>query len=599
MKLTYISTLILVQGVVSDFATAGWPAPIDLSSNKSLVARAFVNITDTLQQYIQNDGKTTTSPPLLRGINNLTFSAGVFSVHDAAASETLQFHYTAPEIATAGNGTSSVDADSIYRIASVTKVLTVLSGLTRLSPKDWDRSLASIFPVLTAYQHNHTVDGFAVDWDAVTLRNLAAQISGVPRDGLPSGNELLILEALGQADPAAMGLPPSSSTDILENPPCLQELMSSGATLCTETPYLESISNRPPTFEAWAAPAYANNGFALLGMALAKLTNTSYPDLVQSSVFSPLLMNSSNINTPPKDVWNRSVIAYPQDPAAFFDIDAGILASSGAASSTLNDMARLGKGILRSQLLPSSETRRWLKPVSFTGRLQYAVGAPWEIHRFTLPNNKVIDMYSKFGDSGAYSSFFVLLPDYGLGFTLLAASSELNLRADILAAITDILTFQLLPAIEMQSAREAASNYAGTYCLGNSSLTLTVNQTALGLEGPGLVITNWTSNGTDVLASLLATYSGLLPFRLVPSVPDPTGKHQSFRMITANDEPSAQLPIGNRLFSGVGFLVADWILVDSLTYGGIGTTLFQFDVGGGHKAKSVTVSAFRETLPKQ
>ncbi|EPE05327.1 beta-lactamase family protein [Ophiostoma piceae UAMH 11346] len=598
MKPFSLVLLLLTRGVVSDFATAGWPAPADLSSNSSLVSKAFLNVTDTLEQYIEDDGKTTALPPLLSGIKNLTFSVGVFSVHDTEAAKSLQFHYTAPEIAGAGNGTTSVDADSIYRIASVTKVLTVLSGLIHLSPQQWDRPLASIFPVLTAYQHNYTVNGLSVDWEAVTLRSLAAQISGVPRDGLPSGNELLILEALGQVDPATMGLPPSSPTDILENPPCI-ELLATGASACPETPYLESVSNRPPVFSSWGAPAYANNGFVILGMALAKLTNTSYADLVKLSVFGPLAMNSSNINTPPKNAWNRSVIAYPQEPTAYFDIEAGVLAGSGAASSTLNDMARLGVGILQSQLLAPAETRRWLQPVSFTGRLQYAVGAPWEIHRFTLPNNKVIDIYSKFGDSGAYSSFFVLLPDYGIGFTLLAASSELKLRADILAAITDVVTYTLLPAIASQAAREAAAKYAGTYCLGNSSLTLIVNQTALGIDGPGLVISNWTSKGTDVLASPFVTYSGVLPFRLVPSIPDPTGKHQSFRMLSATDEPSAQLPISDRLFSGIGFLAADWILADSLTYGGIGTTLFQFNVESGSKAISVTISAFRETLPRK
>lgn len=599
----------LAPAVAADFSTGGWPAPADLSSNTSLISRAFANISATLQEYILQDGNLNTpAPRLIAGIRNLTFSLGAFSLRDPAASEDLQFHYTAPEIATAGNGTRSVDADSIYRVASVTKVLTALAGLVKLTSADWDRSLADIFPVLVSYEQAHPGGSFAVDWSSVTLRSLAAQIGGVPRDGFPSANELELLEALGKVDPLSMGLPPANTSDPLQNPPCVA-FLSGGATpsddtTCPLEPYLESGANRPPTFDPWTTPGYANNGFALLGLALANLTNMAFANLVQDAVFGPLNMTSSSINTPPVSLWNRSVIAYPEMPSVYFDIDAGVFAGTGAALLTQRDMARLGLGILRSDLLSPAETRRWLKPVSFTGRLQYAVGAPWEIHRYTLPNNKVVDMYTKSGDSGAYSAFLVLLPDYDLGFSLLSASSELSLRFDILAAIADVVTYTLVPAVDAQAAAEAAGNFAGTYTCGSSSLTLVVNQTAASiatdaaLPGPGLVIANWTSNGTDVLASPLVAFTGLLPLRLVPSIADHSGRRPSFRMLSANDEPSAQLPISSRLFSGRGFIAADWVSVDDLTFGGIGTSLFQFDIGSDGRATAVVPSAFRETLKK-
>ncbi|CAK7201027.1 hypothetical protein SEUCBS139899_003728 [Sporothrix eucalyptigena] len=623
MKSSHIVALTaacLAPIALADFSTGSWPAPHDLSSNSSLIRKAFVNITETLHEYILDDGNLNSpAPELIAGISNLTFSLGAFSIHDAAASEVLQYHYTAPEIATAGNGTTSVNADSIYRVASVTKVLTVLSGLTSIPASDWDRPLSDVFPVLSSYQEAHPGGFFSVNWTAVTLRNLAAQISGVPRDGFPSLNELELSAALGQVDAVAMGLPPYNISDPLQDSPCVNYLLSSlnssssssGAggsansslELCPAGPYLESVSNRPPTFDPWTSPGYANNGFSLLGLALANLTNSSFPDLVQKAVFNPLNMTSSYIMTPPESEWNRSVIAYPSAPATYFDIDAGVFAGSGAALSTQSDLARLGEGILKSALLPSAETRRWMKPVSFTGRLQYAVGAPWEIHRYTLLNNKVVDLYTKSGDSGAYSAFLVLIPDYDLGFSLLSASSTLSLRFEILAAIADVVTYTLVPGVDAQAAAEASANYAGTYTSGNSSLTLIVNQTSSGpiplggFPGPGLVISNWTSNGTDVLKSQFATYTGIPPYRLLPSVPHPANR-PSFRLVTAIDEPSAQLPISDTLFSGRGFVAADWVGVDALTYGGIGTTFFQFDIGSDGKATSVSPMAFRETLKK-
>jgi hypothetical protein len=44
-------------------------------------------------------------------IKNVTFSIGMFSLHDPAATG-LQFHYTSPEIVNAPNGTRKVDEDS-------------------------------------------------------------------------------------------------------------------------------------------------------------------------------------------------------------------------------------------------------------------------------------------------------------------------------------------------------------------------------------------------------------------------------------------------------------------------------------------------------
>ncbi|OAA55869.1 Beta-lactamase/transpeptidase-like protein [Niveomyces insectorum RCEF 264] len=611
MKPTCLFALVgLVPAVAADFATGSWPPPADLASNGSIVAKAFRNISATLEQYIADDGQpNSTAPALLHGVSNLTFSLGVFSLYDAAAADALQFHHTGPEIALAVNGTRSVDADSIYRVASVTKVLTTLAGLTRLTPADWERSLADIFPVLVEYERAHPGGTTAaVDWSAVTLRSLAAQISGVPRDGFPSANELLIMQLAGQVDPASLGLPPDNASDPLENPACLAELAEivKGHS-CSLTAYLESVANRPPTFAPWTSPGYANNGFALLGLALANLTNTTYPDLVHDAVFAPLGMASSSVTTPPLALWNRSVIADSASPTALFDLDAGVVSGSGSALSTQRDMARLGLGILGSKLLSPDATRRWLKPVSFTGRLQYAVGAPWEIHRFTLPSSKVVDLYTKSGDSGGYSAFLVLLPDYGLGFSLLSASSELALRFDMLAAVADVVTNTLVPAIDAQAAAEAAAHFAGTYASdasssssssSSSSLTLVVNQTgAAAAATPGLVIANWTSNGTDVLASPLVDLTGLLPWRLVPSMAGPPPDHQpTFRMVTGNDAPASQPPVGPRLFSGVGFLVADWVDVGALTYGGIDIGLFEFDVGSDGKAESVTPAAFRETL---
>ena len=80
---------------------------------------------------------------------NVTFSLGLFSIHDPAAAE-LQYHYASPEVVKAPNGTHKVDGDSIYRIASVSKLFTVYAGMIELSSEDWNRPITDFIPELSS-----------------------------------------------------------------------------------------------------------------------------------------------------------------------------------------------------------------------------------------------------------------------------------------------------------------------------------------------------------------------------------------------------------------------------------------------------------------
>lgn len=597
MQLLYLGLALLplsVSPVLGDFVGPSWPAPSDLTGNKSLVANGFKNLSTTLQDYIElDDTNQTAIPTILNGISNLTFSIGMFSLHDLAASK-LQFHYTSPEIANSLNGTHKVDADSIYRVASVTKVFTVLAGLLELNTTDWDRSLADVFPLFAEYVKENAGEKdpiHTVEWDKVTLSALSAQIAGVPREGYPSLNEILMAATTGVPDPTTMGLPPYNQSDPLQTPPCA--LLNTST--CPPDTYIQSVANRPPTFLPWTSPGYANNGFALLGMAMSKITGRSVDKMFLESIFEPLGMDSSNTTAPPLSKWDRAVIPGDIENFAF---DSGVFVSSGTVSSTLNDMAKFGLAILNSTLLPDDETRWWLKPVTHTARLQYSVGRPWEIHRYTNPSGVVTDLYTKSGDSGAYSAFLVLLPDYGAGFSLLSAST-MPTRFDNLAGIADAVTEAVVPALAAEAGVEAAQRFAGTYSSNeaglNTSLVLTVNQTES--DAPGLVISSWISNGTNVLDTLTPS-PGFPPWRLLPSISDTAHGKMAFRLVSGFDAPNAQPPVGPSLFSGRGFLIADWISADSVTYGGIGTTLFVFDIDCAGQATAVSPAAFRVKLER-
>ncbi|KAL6812640.1 Aldehyde/histidinol dehydrogenase [Trichoderma camerunense] len=400
----------------------------------------------------------------LSSITNLTFSLGLFSLHDPAATK-LQYHYTAPEIASAPNGTHKVDANTIYRVASVTKVLTVLTGLLELNDSDWNRPLTEILSPLKEFAKKKNGDKdpvYTVEWDKVTPNALAAQIAGVPRDGFPDTSDLAFqafIQSLAgvplNPDPVKLGLPPISR-------------------------------------------------------------NNTFEKMFDEDIFEPLDMTSSSAVTPPKSEWHRSVI--PGD-ISNFDVESGVYITSGA-------------------------TRRWLKPFSHTADLRQSVGRPWEIHRFTHPSGVITDLYTKSGDSGDYSAYFVLLPDYDAGFTILSSSSQIT-RFLTLSALMDIIINSLIPSLAAQAAAEAEHRFAGFYysedCSLNSSLTLTVNQSTT--AAPGLVISSWISNGTDVLESLTPT-TGPGPWRLLPSISDSAHGKVAFRFSSNREQTLHRFSLG-------------------------------------------------------
>jgi hypothetical protein len=106
-------------------------------------------------------------------------------------------------------------------------------------------------------------------------------------------------------------------------------------------------------------------------------------------------------------------------------------------TSTISDLAKLGRSILTSALLPPATTRRWLKPFASTSNLRNAVGRPWEVYHYSAaPTDAIIDVYTKSGTVSKYSSYFGLVPSYDVGFAILAVDSgrgapDLNAYADV------------------------------------------------------------------------------------------------------------------------------------------------------------------------
>lgn len=144
-----------------------YPLPVDLFGSDSLVSAAWKNLTSTFDAYLKHHVRNTNTLALT-GVGNITFSAGLFSIHDPHAKE-LQYHYTSPEISYSKNGTRHVNGSSIYRIASVSKLFTVYAGLLSLTEEEWNRPLSQTSPHLAQMVVKGDEDPILnVEWDNIT-----------------------------------------------------------------------------------------------------------------------------------------------------------------------------------------------------------------------------------------------------------------------------------------------------------------------------------------------------------------------------------------------------------------------------------------------
>ncbi|MCJ1348949.1 hypothetical protein MMC31_007182 [Peltigera leucophlebia] len=586
---------LFITGALADFLGPTYPAPIDLTSDKSLIPASWENLTSIFNAYLNKNQSTASDS--LSGVEKVTFSVGLFSIHDPAAAK-LQYHYTSPEISNATQGTTKVDGDSIYIMASVSKLFTVFAGLLELTNEDWNRSLTDVIPGLAHFARETAGEGdpvYKVQWGKITPWALAAQIAGVPREGLASAD--LLSPLLDGPDPVTTyGFPPLNVSKL---GPCWDlSLRDINSPFCPADEFIADVRSQPPSFLPWSTPGYANNGFILLGIAISKITGKSMATIYRESIFEPLGMTSSNSSPPTgKAELARSVIA--DDFAWEFALKRGDTIPSGGLFSSINDLAKFGVGILNSTILPADLTRKWMKPITHTASLSYSVGAPWEIVRYIhRSTGKITDLYTKLGDSGSYGGCLVLIPDYNAGFSILDASTNTTLRGSVTNRILDHITELILPALEAQAAAEAARNFVGKYVSTNSNLNSSVTVSLH--KSSGLSISSWISNGTDVLASPL--FQGEKP-RLLPSIPNQShgaGKvaFQASKNPQTNNYTSAS-NLGEGPFTAHYATNSDWLLVDATHYGGFGANLFVFEVEEGGNATSVSPVVTRAKLERK
>ena len=576
LSFVYLATPLVAAYQTCPVLGPDFPLPSNLASSARL-EKAFGNLAETLEQSLAT-GLSAHGPM----DNSSSYAVQFFSIDDEKP--IYEYYYTSEALKDSTAGVKEVKGDSIFRIGSISKLLTVYTLLAEVGDSYWDVPVTEVIPELRSHIEkgkNNAVEYAA--WESITLGALAGQVAGLPRDVMSSGDVQMILE-LGGLDPTDYGLPQLAQSDY---PIC----MLNSTDLCNrEKFFAKAVDTRTPTWAPNSIPAYSNTAYQVLAYAVESIVGEPFQELFERSIVEQLGLQDTSYDIPAST--EQGVI--PSDPSSsYWNAEVGDAIPMGGMFSTANDLTTIGRSILASSLLDTNTTRAWLKPTTFTGSLTASVGRPWEIFRQVGVGapNRITDYYTKGGDIGAYHTNLALLPDYGVGFAVLAAGAGGG-PLPIQALVADIVT----PELEAVAREQADVTYSGTYkAAGNVNSTITLSTDP---EFPGFSIDSFISNSSDALTSI-AALSGipredsivrLYPTNLEKCNEDGT-KDISFRILSDRD-PGYKI---NSFFASCG----SWYSVDGYTYGqeAIDQLVFTVDKKTG-KVLSVTSAALKVKMDK-
>jgi CubicO group peptidase (beta-lactamase class C family) len=340
-----------------------------------------------------------------------------------------------------------VDADTVFRIGSITKTITAMAAqkLVERGKLDLDAPAERYLPELGAVAYPTR------DSAPITTRHLLTHSSGLPR------------------------LAPISYTDP-DKVTSERELLASLAGLPLErAPDVESV--------------YSNLGFGLAGMLVARVSGVPYRDFVQAEIFEPLGMKSatwdeSSVPAGRMAIGYRDVAGKPE-PARHWVL--GPIEPAGGVYASVRDLSRLAAAQLdawpprdapetgplrRSSIREMHQASRAgglaasvrhddddIEPAGTLAVSSRAVGLGWQI----LETCELEHVVWHNGGTEAYASALYTMPQHGVAVVVLS-SGKANLdrvALDILLTLRKTGGLLLRRAQPTERLREAMTKLAG------------------------------------------------------------------------------------------------------------------------------------------
>ncbi|KZO91613.1 beta-lactamase/transpeptidase-like protein [Calocera viscosa TUFC12733] len=383
-----------------------------------------------------------------------------------------------------------VNRDSIYRVASVSKLFTMVETLI-LQQKGvlkLDDPITRFFPNFTYIPYGCSAKDNCEPVEPITLRQLATHMSGIARD-LPAG------EAVNWPQDQSGGGPPPIN----------------GLPFPTTKAVLASIANTSLIAAPYTVPIYSNTGWSLLGacnVAANRLfgddpSPSTHWELLKRDVLDPLGFNGTYFLANDE---NKARIAIGSAVPEEVDLDFLDWSNpAGGQMTSLHDLINLMQSVLEPNtpgaVLTPYTLREWIRPFHAFGDDYNEIGAAWEILK--IPDSYGIKqrIYQKYGNLASFHSAFAINPEAGFGVALLTTAAE----SQTLAIVQDAFkAFQ--PAFDRIRAEKAMRMFGGPWEL-PASRTRKASQAKITFKQGSLLVEKLALNGTDIL-ELLARKRG-------------------------------------------------------------------------------------------
>ncbi|KAG5365652.1 Beta-lactamase-like protein 2 [Yarrowia sp. B02] len=369
---------------------------------------------------------------------------------------------------------NKTNGDSIYRIASITKVFTDLATLILRQNHSLglDDDVRRYVPLTLPEEFSD---------ERVSLRSLGSHTSGFPGTITNLFKEVFWDDKEGVLQ------------TVLDNSTCDDTFI-----MCPMDDTLSQFEHSYMTSIPNSFPEYFNEAFSLLGEVLHRADphGRSYEDIVIQDILEPLKMTSSFFELP-EEYQDRGVY----DPVGFLNVDIKSMRAAGGLYSTAKDMTKFIQGTMlgTSDLLSKSELAEWFQPVVALPNGD-EVGFPWETVSVSL-GRRTTKVYTKGGSLGHLSLSFAI-PEIGLGGIIM--TSEIPEYAKFAAEIANEVA-----QTGIRYLAGLSEKYTGTYEGYNSQ----GNKIVISIEvnAQSLYVTRADIGGYDFLKEQNASTVGLQP----------------------------------------------------------------------------------------
>ncbi|KAM0553249.1 hypothetical protein ACHAPJ_007538 [Fusarium lateritium] len=447
---------------------AYYPAPtIDTSSDafKKIIAQFTKKFDDLIK-----DGGSETYGPITA--NTTSFSVTLFGGAESLRDDPVffEYHYTSPEDQASN---SNVTSSTKFPTGDVSMIFTVYAWLVKMG-EQWETPITEYLPELAKVKGSLTVP-----WEDVTIGALAGQMSGLSRE---------------------------SGACVVGEP-------------CDWRAFEKDFAGKSPYFLPDTSPVVSYAAFQLLAFAMQRSDGygrdvDGWASVLQNTLLDPLNMTTSGVlRSEDKDIF------------AIDSLNTSQIGEPGALSfvSSGRDLARAGHSILANDLLSTAVTRRWLHPNMDTSNLRNGVGRPWEVYRAGDSVSPIIDALTKSGTLGKYASYFGFVPEFDIGFSILAHDGSVEDRKLDLNVYTDIVSETIAYFLAI-SAKEAEARCAGQYKGKHAQAAFNMTENGYGLEVLNLVVDG--VNVKSQTAKKLGIESKDLDFRVYPTNVKDEHRHQ-------------------------------------------------------------------------